>query len=124
LTSLRFLEGAIKQTFEFGDFNGATEFRDSVYVSAPSNRFVASLASVDLQSDSFFTGTPDPESLSTSVTCGTTPDIEVEVSMESEQVQAITARCESERFSGDINFCGSTELEQAQSRYNSVCTVR
>ena len=124
VTSIRFLEGAIKQSFSSGDLNGATEFRDRVYVSAPSNRFVTSLDSVDLQSDPFFSGTPEPETVTASVTCTTQADIEVEVTMENDSVRGITAECESERLSGDVRFCSSAELEEAQNRFNSVCTTR
>jgi hypothetical protein len=124
VTSIRFLEGAIKQSFASGDFNGATEFRDSVYLSAPANRFVSSLSTVDLQTDPFFSGTPEPESITASVTCSTPADIEVEVTMENDSVRLITAQCESERLDGDVRFCSSQELEEAQNRFNSVCSAR
>jgi hypothetical protein len=122
--SIRFLEGAIKQTFASGDFNGATEFRDSTYLSAPGNRFVSSLSDVDLQSDPFYTGTPEPEALTASITCSTPADVEVEVNMESDAVRLITAQCEGERIDGNIRFCSSSELEEAQNRFNSVCQGR
>jgi hypothetical protein len=121
VTSIRFLEGAIKQSFAEGEFNGATEFRDSVYVAAPANSYVTALSAVDLQSDSFFTGTPSPASASASVGCDTVADIEVDVEMSNEAVRQITQLCESGRLPDGVNFCSSTQLLQAQERYNSVC---
>lgn len=121
ITGLRFLEGAIKQTFASGDFNGATEFRDTTYVSAPSSRFISALNAVDLQTDEYFTGTPTPNNPAASVSCDTEADIEIAVNMESEVVQLVTQQCELERLPEGVDYCRTSELEQAQQRFSSVC---
>lgn len=121
MASMRFFEGAVKQTFSFGDFNGATEYRDSSYAAAPGNSYVSSLSAVDLTNDSFYTGTPTSTSETSSVLCNSSADVEITVDMTSDAMRSVSSGCEGERLDG-VNFCQSTELQQAQSRYNSVCT--
>ncbi len=123
MSSLRFFEGAIKQTFSFGDFNGATEFRDTTYVSAPGNTYVSSLSAVDLTADPFYTTVPSITEGTTSLRCDTRADIEVAVDMSSEAMGGIAQACEGERIEG-LDFCRSSQLETAQMRYSSVCSPR
>ncbi len=120
MSSMRFFEGAVKQTFSFGDFNGATEFRNSSYVAAPSNSYISALESVDLSTDSFYSGTPTVNAESASVRCNAAADIEITVDMTSDIMQSVTAGCEGERLDG-VNFCGSSELQQALSNFNTSC---
>jgi hypothetical protein len=119
-TSLRFFEGAIKQSFAFGDFNGATEFRDTFYAVSPANPYLSYLSSVDLATDTFFQGTPTVTDQTTSLNCSVNADIEVSVDMENDAMRAVTSACEGERLDG-VNFCQSEELTQAQELYSSVC---
>jgi hypothetical protein len=119
-SSMRFFEGAIKQSFAFGDFNGATEYRDSFYASAPANSYVSSLAAVDLAADSFYQGTPTVADGTSSLTCASVADIEVSVDMENDAMRSVAAACESERLDG-VNFCQSNELTEAQQIYGSAC---
>lgn len=121
MSSLRFFEGAIRQTFSQGEFNGATEFRNTNYTLAPSNSYVSSVATVDLNTDGFYSGTPSPTDETLSVSCNTQPDIEIEVNMANDAIGAVTAVCEGERLDG-VDFCRSSELQAAQSRFNSVCS--
>lgn len=123
ITGLRFIEGAIKQTFARGDFSGATEYRDTVYAAAPSSRLVSSLDEVDLVRDEFFSGTPAPQLPSVSLSCDSQADIEVEVAMESDSIQQVTQLCELERLPEGVDFCRTAQLEQAQDRFNSVCSI-
>lgn len=120
--SLRFFEGAIKQTFAFGDFNGATEFRDTYYSAAPANSYVSLLSSVDLATDNFFAAAPTVTEGSSSLNCSATADIEVAVDMENDAMRNVTATCEGERLDG-VNFCSGNELAEAQARYSSVCSL-
>lgn len=118
--SLQFLEGAIKQTFAFGDFNGATEYRDTYYSAAPSSSYVGRLSTVDLTTDSFFASPPSVTEGTTSLNCSANADIEVTVDMENDAMRSVTATCESERLDG-ISFCRSNELSDAQTRFATVC---
>jgi hypothetical protein len=121
MSSLRFFEGAIKQSFSFGEFNGATEFRDNVYVAAPGNSYVTSLSAVDITADSFYSSIPTIPEGTTSISCNTRADIEIAVDMSSEAMGSVAEACEGERIDG-IDFCRNNQLSDAQTRYGSVCT--
>lgn len=121
-SSMRFFEGAIKQTFAFGDFNGATEYRDSFYAAAPENPYISSLTIVDLGTDDFFQTPPSVTEGTSSLTCSAKADIEVVVDMDNDAMRSVTAACEGERLDG-VNFCQSEELSQAQERFGSVCSL-
>jgi len=120
IASIRFLEGAVKQTFSFGDLSGATEFRDSSYVTSSSTPFASELDEVDLETDPFYSGEPEPDELDASIGCDTEADVEIVVDMDTPEIEELARSCESERLDA-VQFCQSDELTEAMEQYPFAC---
>ena len=123
LSTLRFFEGAYKQNHTFGSFNGATEFRDSFYVSAPSNSMVGRLDSVDLSTDAFYQSPAQVAPLPSDISCSARADLELSLDFENNAMRAVTALCEGERIDGDTRLCEAVSLNNAIQRYPQVCSL-
>jgi|GEM_PF-1145919 len=121
LNSLRFYEGAFKEEHSFGSFSGGIEFRDTTYLSAPNSEYVALLDAVSFSNDNFYNDTPSTPSIPSSARCNLSPDIEVELDMQSQFMTDVAAECEGERIDGEINFCSSNNINQAMAQYGSIC---
>ncbi len=116
---LRFLEGAYKESNGMRNFSGATEYRDSLYVAAPSNTYSPELDTIDFASDSFYSsGATLPETKSFS--CSASPNITLALDMSAESMIPVSESCEGTRME-NLQFCQSETLQAAQERYNSVC---
>lgn len=120
MKSLRLFEGAIKQTHSFGDFSGATEYRDSYFAVAPSNEYMSQVNLVDITNDPFYSGQPTPDDQSLSVDCNTQPTITIAVDMSNDAMRSVASACEGERLEG-VDFCRAPELEAAQAQFGQAC---
>lgn len=116
---LRFLEGAYKESNEQFSFSGATEYRDSLFVSAPSSAYINELSGVNFTSDSFYDSQVSlPGTLSAS--CSARADIVLALDMTHEAMAPVQETCEGFRMD-NLKFCQSESLSAAQERWQSVC---
>jgi hypothetical protein len=91
------------------------EFRDSVYVSAPTTDLIPLLADVAIGTDSFYSqdGTVTPDFSDKS--CSAEADVTISMDFSSPLLQQVFMSCQSDRLS-NMGFCRSQELFQAQSK--------
>jgi hypothetical protein len=121
--TLQFLEGAAKGEFSHSQagsrsFSGATEYRDTVYASAPSNSFATSVNSLDFTADQFYTKTLSVPELP-SFDCSTGADVTLAFNFAAPSMQAVAQQCAS--TIQNPNFCFTQTIVGAQARYPSVC---
>lgn len=116
---LRFESGAYKDSQPFGDFEGAVEFRDSTYVSAPSSSLLSELDQVNLSS-SFYSSLSSPEIDLSPYDCSAEADIVLNLDMTNSFMEGVKQDCEGERLDG-MNFCDNETLQLAMANYNNVC---
>lgn len=122
---LRFVSGAFKDRFFsnssllFSTLAGM-EYRNTNYKIASELADIATVSSVDLLTDPYFT-TPTATTAPTGFSCSTTPDIGVAINFESQAMLAIREICEGGRVE-NIGFCWQdADLNAAQSAYNTSC---
>ncbi|MBX7138798.1 MAG: hypothetical protein K1X83_12550 [Oligoflexia bacterium] len=122
LSDLRFLEGAFKEDHEGQfSFEGGTEYRDTFYASAPDGNYAAEVAAIDFDSDAFYSSDQEIPTTPSAFRCNAAVDLEINLNMAGEAMQAIIGNCESGRIDGEVSFCASEELEAAQQRWTDVC---
>ncbi len=122
---LRFVSGAFKDRF----FSNSTllfstlagmEYRGTNYKIASELGDIATVSSVDLLTDPYFT-TPTESTAPSGFSCSTTPDIGVSINFESQAMLAIRDICEGGRVE-NIGFCWQdTDLNAAQNAYRTSC---
>ncbi|MBP9837919.1 MAG: hypothetical protein KBC84_04325 [Proteobacteria bacterium] len=126
IASLRFLEGANNERHEDVDFGTHTytsgiEYRDTLYVSAPSNTYRSELTDVDLDTDEFFSSLPDVNFDTTGFSCSATPNVSITMDITSPAFAGVQSTCEGVRLDG-MDFCNSdSDLQNAFNNYNSSC---
>lgn len=124
LANLRFLEGAFEESQENAfSFEGATEYRDTYYAASPAGNYASELASVDLDADDFYEQGIATPTVPTSASCDVDVDLEITLDMSSEAMQEVAAECETARVDGDVSFCQTEQLQTAQQRWQSVCSM-
>lgn len=107
IQTLRFTEGGTKDE----NFSVITEYRDTNYVSAPDNaEFNAGLASVDIDSDSFYTSQASVDTSSLAeFNCDTaTPEATITMDFSDSALQEHAASCEENRIDG-MDFCNNDD---------------
>lgn len=121
--TLQFLEGAAKGEFSHAQagsrsFSGATEYRDTLYASAPSNSFATSVNALDFATDEFYTKTLSVPELP-SFDCSTDSDVTLAFNFAAPSMQAIAQECAN--TIQNPSFCFTQTIVGAQARYPSVC---
>ena len=79
-------------------YDGGTEFQNTSYVSTTSSSLYAELASVNLQTDSFFSDLTVNAADLTQFDCAATPTATLEMDFATPAVIAVAAECEGERL--------------------------
>jgi hypothetical protein len=126
VAELRFLEGAYKEQYRLNggapeDRTSGVEYRDTFYASAPSQSYLSELASVDLNTDPFYSTLDDVVFDPTGYSCSVTPDIVVGINLAAVAFAPIEAICEGVRLDG-MDFCNSdNDVSSAYQNFNSVC---
>lgn len=119
MASLRFREAGYKGTSTYGastqTFAGATEWNSTYYQAVASSDLLTEANLIDLNTESFFTGTLSaPAQADLSVySCTVTPDVTVEMDFANSAVAAIQTACEGERFAA-YSMCNSSAIQGAQ----------
>ncbi len=115
LSNFRVLSAALKDVFSVQSMQAGVEFRDSVYVSAPTTDLIPLLADVAIGTDSFYSqdGTVTPDFSDKS--CSAEADVTISMDFSSPLLQQVFMSCQSDRLS-NMGFCRSQELFQAQSK--------
>jgi hypothetical protein len=119
---MRFLTGALRDGGSHDSGNtGATEYRDTLYVSAPESPLLPSAEAVDLLTDPFFT-TPPTLTLDTSAfSCAETPDVVLAMDLANSALQAAVATCQPTAFQS-VRFCENDEdVAAARQNFASAC---
>lgn len=126
IAELRFLEGAnnekhVDLSFGTNTYTAGVEYRDSLYVSAPSNTYVSELSDVNIDTDEYYSSIDDVTFDSSGLSCSATPNVAITLNIADPNFAAVQELCEGVRLDG-MDFCNSdTELQQAFNNFNSTC---
>ncbi len=123
-----FLEGAFKGEAELNNlsktFDGASEYRDTFYASAPNSSFVSQANSIDFDNDSFFNTGPTFVVDTSRYSCKSKSDIEVTMSRDNETLKQSLQACFDNRLN-NMDFCrNNTKLQQARQNFGAACVPR
>ena len=123
---LRFLQGAYKDIQYMGDtplgsYDGAVEYRDTFYASAPASAYLAQLDAVNLATDSFYASVPSVDFDTSGYSCSADADIVIGMDMQHQVMQQIASECEQDRLD-NMNFCWeNTDLQNAMQGVFTSC---
>ncbi len=116
LQTLRFAQGGFKGIFSCTgcasdhSFSGGAEWSTSLYVNA-NNDMKTEAEAMDLNTDSFFTGTLGAPSVDLSAySCSITPDATVTMDFSEPGVAALRTACEGNRFQ-DYDMCNQSSIQ-------------
>lgn len=124
VADLKFLEGAFQGEFSFDEsdtFNHSVgiEFRDTAYVSAPSNALLTTANSHDLSSGFWSNPPVEPNIEVNNFNCETAEiDIEIAMDFDHANIQSIQSACEAGRFEYE-NYCEPVDRNTYQNSCNS-----
>lgn len=115
LSDFRVHSAALKDVFSVQSMQTGIEFRDTVYVSAPSTTLISELSKVDIATDSFYSegGSVTPDFAGKS--CSADADVTISMNFSSPVLQQVMMSCEAQRLN-NMDFCRSQEMFQAQSK--------
>ena len=121
---LRFLDGALKMSFDFGEstdsFQGGSEYRDTSYASSPTSDYATRVTAFDIDADSFYSSLEAPSVDLSRLDCEARPTVTLSLNMEAEAMAAVIAECESERLQG-FDMCSSDAVNTAMQAYHTSC---
>jgi hypothetical protein len=115
LGDFRVQSAALKDVFSVQSMQAGIEYRDSVYVSAPTTGLATLLSEVDIATDPFYAqdGTVTPDFSDKS--CSAQADVTISMNFSSPLLQQVFMSCQSDRLNS-MDFCRSQEMFQAQSK--------
>ena len=127
IDDLRFLEGAFKEenfhlTTLAHQSNGASEYRNSLYTSAPTNALLSNLSDANFDTEAFYSSAPTVNIDTSAYSCSTEADIIVSMDMSNSALAQAVSDCARHHING-MNFCsGNSEIAQAQNNWFSYCS--
>ena len=101
--------------------SGGFEYRDTRYASAPSNSFLSDIQSTDFSTDEFYLSNPSFSLDTSDFSCGTIPDVTVQIDMSSSTMQAIQDECEG-FIPTNTRFCESDAIDDAETGFETNCS--
>ena len=127
ISNISFLEGAYKGEDTINsvsrEFNGAAEFRDIFYASAPGNYLVPQLTSVDL-TDSFYTQDPTISLDTSPYSCKAKPNIEITLVRGNTTLNSSLGPCFHREFQ-NTEFCRTDDnVQRARRNFRDACIRR
>ena len=127
VNNVSFLEGAYKGEDTINSvsrtFDGAAEFRNIFYASAPANYLVPQLAAVDL-SESFFTESPTIVADTTVFSCKAKANVEIILTRGNDTLNNSLGPCFHREFQ-NVEFCRTDDsVQRARRNFRDACIRR
>jgi hypothetical protein len=106
---------AIKDVFSNLNQQAGAEFRDTLYVSAPSTSLISELSKVDISTDSFYTqdGSVTPDFSDKS--CSADADVTLSMDFANPALATVAVTCAANQLQ-NMDFCRTNEIVQAMTK--------